>query len=279
MGLISRIFSHVGSGTSTGGYYASMNQALYRLNDEYTMLHYPFFRDKTDSFLKAQENLTDYCMAQIPTVKDKVLLEVGCGNGVQAMYIQKKYSPGLVQGIDLNQGNINIARKEAKKKGLEHIEFNVDNAHDLATIENDSVDFLVNIESAFHYPDKAKFLHQISRVLKPGGTFLIADILTKNSKHNRLKDRWKKKMSYHHWPLIDYEAALRSEKFENVIYSDITSQVIRGFRNYRNWFREMKHKHFLEDLFMKLYYTIHVRVNVYLLRTNRQYCVMVGRKF
>jgi ubiquinone/menaquinone biosynthesis C-methylase UbiE len=278
MGILSRIFFHINSGVSTRNYYNSMNQALFRLNQEYTMLHYPLYGLESDSFMEAQANLTDYCISQLPSVKGKELLEVGCGNGVQAIYIHDKYSPGLTKAIDLNDGNIEIARKEAEKRGIKDIIFHVDDAHDLSTVENDSVDFVINIESAFHYPDKPAFFRQVNRVLKPGGSFVIADILTRRSRRSRLKDYWKRKMSYHHWPISSYETELPLAHFQIVNISDITSQVIRSFRNYRKWFRSMKSRHFLEDLLMKLYYTIHVRLNIHLLRTSRQYCVFVGTK-
>ena len=278
MGIFSKLFSHINSGISTRDYYSSMNQALARINEEYTMLHYPYFGSEADSFLKAQTNLTDYCMSRLPSVKEKVLLEVGCGNGVQALYIHKNYDPGQIQAIDLNHGNIEIARGEAEREGVENIAFHVDDAHDLSTIEDNSVDFVVNIESAFHYPDKPSFLRQLHRVLKPGGTFVIADILTTSKRSNRLKDRWKRKMSYHHWPESSYRTELPLANINVDSFTDITPQVIRGFRCYKRWLRDMKPTHFLEDLMMKVYYTIHVRINMYLLRTSRQYCVIVGNK-
>lgn len=278
MGFISRLFSHINSGISTRDYYSSMNQALARFNEEYTMLHYPYYVSDNDSFLDAQSNLTDFCMSLLPSLSEKHLLEVGCGNGVQAIYIHEKYGPGNIRAIDLNQGNINIARGEAERKGIKGIKFHVDDAHDLSTIEDNSVDFVINIESAFHYPDKPSFFRQVNRVLKPGGTFLIADIMTTGRRTNRLKERWKKKMSYHHWPESSYKTELPLADIHIESISDITSQVIRGFRCYKRWLRDMKKKHFLEDLIMKIYYTIHININLYLLRNRRQYCVIVANK-
>ncbi len=278
MRLLSRIFSHARSGSTTGNYYSSMNEALLKLNDEYTMLHYPYFESTSDSFLEAQANLTDYCMSLLPSVNGKKLLEVGCGNGVQSLYLHEKYTPGHINAIDLNNGNIDIAQKEAEKKGIEGIIFQVDDAHHLTTIESNTVDFVINIESAFHYPDKAQFLRQIHRVLKPEGTFVIADILTRNIRSKKLKSRWKRKMSYHHWHLSKYEAELPRAGFQNVNSSDITLKVIRGFACYKRWLRDMKKGHFIEDLMLKLYYTIHTRVNMYLLRNRQQYVVFVGAK-
>ena len=278
MSVFSRVFSHVGSGSSSENYYSSMNNALFRLNKTYTMLHYPMYGSEGDSFLDAQTNLTNYCMSLLPSVKGKMLLEVGCGNGIQANYIFEKYTPDCFKGIDLNAGNIDIARKESEMRGVEGIEFCVDDAHVLDTVEDNSVDFLINIESAFHFPEKPAFFKQIYRVLKPGGSFLIADILKTRIKGNRVKDSWKKRMSYHHWALESYKRELPAANLQVLSFSDITADTIRGFSCYRRWLRDMDRQHFMEDMILRLYYTVHVRLNIYLLKTRRQYCVIVGKK-
>lgn len=278
MNVFRSFISHLRSGSSSRNYYSSMNNALLRLNNLYTMLHYPMYQTDEESFIEAQTNLTDYCMSLLPEVKGKVMLEVGCGNGVQARYIHTRYSPAYFKGIDLNDGNIEIARQEAEIHNIERLDFCVDDAHVLATVEDNSVDFLINIESAFHYPEKPAFFQQIYRVLKPGGSFVIADILTTRINGNRLKDYWKTKMSYHHWPLESYKKELPEANFQALRFSDITQDVIRGFSCYRRWLKDMKKRHVVEDMILKLYYTIHVRLNIYLLRTRRQYCVIVGQK-
>ncbi len=278
MNLITRATTMIRSGMSTDHYYVVMNNALKRLANEYTMLHYPLYINKSDTFLQAQENLTDHCISGLDSLENKTILEIGCGNGVQTKYILNKYKPKSITGIDLNKENIRIANQEKDRRGMKNIHFFVDDAQQLSKFKENSIDIIINIESAFHYPDKPLFLKQLFRVLKPGGHFLIADILTTNKKKKWLKKSWKKKMVYHHWDQNKYEKELANARLKITRFEDITSGVIKGFGNYRIWLKEMKKGSFLEDRFYKLFYTINARLNIFLLRTKRQYCIFSGIK-
>ena len=92
MNLLRNVFQLAGTGFTNLQYYESMNLALKRLNDEYTMLHYPLYVNEGDSFIQAQQNLTDYCISLLGPIKNKEVLEIGCGNGVQALYINANYT-------------------------------------------------------------------------------------------------------------------------------------------------------------------------------------------
>lgn len=266
------------SGFTTDNYYKSMNRALLRLDGEYTMLHYPYYVNENDSFYTAQKNLTDYCMMQLPPVTGKSVLEIGCGNGVQSIYILQKFAPAYVKGVDLNSANVEIATGEAKKGDLTDIDFEVGDAQDLKGIPDGSFDFVVNIESAFHYPDKPAFLREVRRVLKPGGYFLIADILKKPGGKRRLQQSWKRNMQLNHWTGDAYNkeltrAGLHVEKFE-----DITENVIRGFKRYPYWLRTMKKRNFFSDSLLKTFYSVNVILNIRLLHKRRQYVIFTGKQ-
>jgi len=279
MNLITRVITMIRSGLSTDHYYEVMNHALKRVNnDDFTMLHYPLYINKSDTFLQAQENLTNHCISMIDILENKTILEIGCGNGVQTKYILNKYKPKSITGIDLNEENIKIANREKERRGIKNAHFYVDDAQQLSKFEDDSIDVIINIESAFHYPDKPLFLKQLFRVLKPGGHFLIADILTSHNKNKWFKKSWKKKMVFHHWDQKKYETELAKAKLKITRFEDITLGVTNGFRNYRAWLKDMKKGSFLENQFFKLFYIINARLNIYLLRTKRQYCIFSGIK-
>lgn len=264
------------SGFSTENYYTSMNEALKHLKDEYTMLHYPFHVNDHDDFYTAQKNLTDYCISSLDSIEGKKVLEIGCGNGIQALYIKKEFKPGYIKGIDLNAANIEIARREAQNSGFSNVDFETGDAQDLSKINDASFDVVVNIESAFHYPNKHAFLAEIARVLKPGGQFLVADILKTPVRKRRIRKLWKRNMHLNHWEKASYESAFEESGLKVEGYSDITDNVIKGFRRYRFWLKTMQKRGFFKDLLLKVFYSINVILNIRLLRKRRQYVVFNG---
>lgn len=266
------------SGTSTKSYYGVMNNALKRITGEYTMLHYPYFRQDGESFIESQKNLTDYCVSLLNGLENKKVLEIGCGNGVQANYILEKYNPEYVTGIDLSRDNIKIANHEKRLKNISKVFFLVDDAQKLIKIKDKSFDVVLSIESAFHYPDKPAFLRQIGRVLKPDGVFLIANILTTSPKKVFKKNSWKPKMLFHHWRLDTYLEEFKKARLAVDHQKDITLSVIKGFQNYKHWLRSRKKSGFFGDLTFYIFYWININLNIYLLKKHRQYFVLTGTK-
>lgn len=173
MSSLRKIYKLSGTGFSFGNYYESVNWALKRANNQFTMLHFPFYVNESDNFIQAQENLTDYCVSLLNPLANKSILEIGCGNGVQSLYINANYSPLSVTGIDLNRANIEIANREKERVKVDKVHFLIGDAQTLVQIPSNSFDVLLNIESALHYPDKPAFLREINRVLKPGGNSLL----------------------------------------------------------------------------------------------------------
>jgi ubiquinone/menaquinone biosynthesis C-methylase UbiE len=278
MNILRKIFKLSGTGFTNGQYYESMNMALKRLNNEYTMLHYPFYVKDSDSFIQAQKNLTDYCISLLKPIENKVILEIGCGNGVQALYINANYRPLRITGIDLNKANIDIANCERDRTNMDNVYFLVADAQNLMQIPSNSIDVLLNIESAFHYPDKSAFLKEVCRVLKPGGQYLIADILSVRKKRQLLMKLWGKPMVHNFWTRKRYEEEFLKSKLVTNYCEDITPQVKKGWSIYQNWIPKIKRKLFLENLAFKIFYVINARLNIYLLRSRQQYFIYVGNK-
>lgn len=278
MKLFRDIFRLVGTGFTHEQYYKSMNMALKKLNNEHTMLHYPYFKNENDTFSQAQQNLTDYCISLLTTLENKKILEIGCGNGIQAIYISENYKPLTIIGIDLNNSNIEIANNEKNQTKLKNISFLVDDAQNLKNIPSNSIDTILNIESAFHYPDKQAFLKEVHRVLKPGGEFLIADILSTRKNREGLMKIWGRQMIYNFWNKKSYDEGFKKSELIVKYEEDITHQVRKGWGLYHKWLPQIKRKEFFESIAFRLFYYINVKLNVYFLKNRQQYLIFVGQK-
>lgn len=277
MNTFKKLTKLTATGFTNTRYYESMNMALKRMNNGYTMLHYPYYCNDSDSFVQAQANLTDYCISLLDPIENKEVVEIGCGNGVQSIYLCEKFKPSSVTGIDLNSSNILIAESEKKRINSDRVRFLVDDAQDLKHIQSESVDVIINIESAFLYPDKPAFIKEIHRVLKPGGQFLIADLLYAGDRRKGLLRLWGKSMSHHFWNHERYNEELGKSELVTIHNVDITEEVKKGWSMYRKWLPDIKRRSFFQNVAFRLFYVINVRINMHLMK-KQQYQVFTGYK-
>ncbi|MCL1469064.1 methyltransferase domain-containing protein [Argonema antarcticum] len=101
------------------------------------------------------------------------IIDVGCGIGGSSLYLAQKYNASAV-GITLSPVQASRAAERAQVAGMStKTEFQVADALNMPFADA-SFDFVWSLESGEHMPDKQKFLQECYRVLKPGGTFLMA---------------------------------------------------------------------------------------------------------
>jgi len=104
-------------------------------------------------------------------LKNKDLLEVGCGRGGGLSYVNRTFEPKTVTGIDLGKQAIKFCNSFYKEEGGTFVHAN---AQDLP-FEDNSFDAVLNVESSHRYPQMEEFLSEVVRVLRPGGHLLFID--------------------------------------------------------------------------------------------------------
>jgi len=103
------------------------------------------------------------------------VLDIGTGTGVVALEAAKAAGVGgSCVGIDLSEKMLASARANARLAGLaERIEFKAMDAEALQ-FEDASFDVVVSLFALLHFPDPAMALKEMFRVLRPGGTLVLA---------------------------------------------------------------------------------------------------------
>ncbi len=100
-------------------------------------------------------------------VKNKMVVDCACGIGAGARLFAK--TSARVQAFDLSAEAIATSAKDASNK----LTFTVSDACHLP-LPGASADVYVSLETIEHLPDDEKFLTEVKRVLKPGGTFICS---------------------------------------------------------------------------------------------------------
>lgn len=102
-------------------------------------------------------------------------LDLGCGTATLSILLKQKQPNAVIVGIDGDAKILQIARKKARKAGVD-ITFDEGMSFDLP-YEDESFDRIVSSLFFHHLSRESKLetLREVNRVLKPDGEFHVAD--------------------------------------------------------------------------------------------------------
>lgn len=117
-----------------------------------------------------------YSFPEFPKWKNKNVLEIGCGLGIDAMEFAK-YGANYT-GIDLSVVSVNLAKRGFELFGLRG-ELLQSDARDLPNF-NKKFDLVYSCGVLHHFPEPEKAIEQIHNLLNPNGEFRFL-VYAKNS--------------------------------------------------------------------------------------------------
>ncbi len=118
-----------------------------------------------------EENIEDY-LPQDLIKPGRRLLDVGCGPGHVTGLVARRYPDFELVGVDLSDRMIAAAKREFG--GLPNLSFQEGDALSLP-FKSESFDLALSLASIKHWPDQAKGVSELFRVLKPGGSLFIME--------------------------------------------------------------------------------------------------------
>ena len=179
---------------------------------------------------QAQIDLIEELLKWVNVTQAENILDVGCGIGGSSLYLAEKFG-AKATGITLSPVQANRATERAQTAHI-NAEFQVANALDMPFADN-SFDLVWSLESGEHMPDKVKFLQECYRVLKPGGTFILATWCHRSTaqqpltldEQKHLEDIYRVYCLPFVMSLPQYEQIARDLSFENLRTADWSTAV------------------------------------------------------
>lgn len=150
-----------------------------------------YFKTDNDTLYEAQVNKTDYILKKLALREGMRLLDIGCGWGFLLLRAAKEYKVKGT-GITLSKEQYEGFKARIQEEGLEEqVSVRLMDYRDLAGL-NMEFDRVVSVGMVEHVGREHynRFLECVSRVLKPGGVFLLHFI---SSQKEHAGDPWIKK--------------------------------------------------------------------------------------
>jgi MPBQ/MSBQ methyltransferase len=182
--------------------------------------NFGYWDAQTKSQREASEALVDQLLDKIPH-KGGRILDVACGLGASTRRLMRSYTPDMITGVNFSEAQIAEARKR-----VPGCTFHYMNATQL-DFPDAQFDAVICVEAAFHFNTRGAFLREALRVLVPGGTLVLSDILVRGfvasftarvPRANLVPD------------ITSYATCLETAGFEEIDVQDATEACLGGFR-------------------------------------------------
>ena len=137
--------------------------------------------------IRIRKDEWDWLNEHLPGSREIRVLDIGCGNGA----LLNALSGRMVSGVGVDESGPILERARKRNSQISNLKFEMINGPKLP-FDDASFDVVISLMS-FRYLDWDPLLAEINRVTKPGGKFLVVDMVTvpvKTSEFPRLlKDK------------------------------------------------------------------------------------------
>jgi SAM-dependent methyltransferase len=212
------------------------------------------------------------------TPEDRVF-DAGFGFGDQDIYWMRTFRPRHIDGVNVSAHQVQRGRQLVEEAGLsDEITFWLADAAK-APFPDGCFDKIIALESAFHFRSREKFFAVAHRLLRPGGTLVLADFVVRSRRATNFRTFLGMQLGSLAWqipacnlqPIDSYLAQLQTHGFGNILASDITSDVIAPFTRYID--SRLQQRHLTNEYHPLLQWSAKLQLKLGFLECLRYYIV------
>lgn len=124
---------------------------------------------------KQHEALPEWVFEELQISEDATVLDVGCGGGANIARLLKRCPNGKVTGMDRSKLALEIAHDFNYREVVDKKCYIIGGNINQLQCAKDSFDLVTAFETIYFWPTLEEGLAEVFRVLKPGGTCVIAN--------------------------------------------------------------------------------------------------------
>ena len=204
--------------------------------DQTHCIHHGYYEKGIRTHVQSVLNMNDFIGRLLELDSEikqcKKILDAGCGIGGTVVYFAKKFPDIKFTGINIIPDHIEMAKNLAKeKKVLSNTDFFVKDFVD-TDLSSNQFDAIYLMESSCYALQKQMLIHEMYRILKPGGILVITDVFRTlvelnpflTNIYNSFCKGWGLSDLINIEEFIYY---LEKERFHNIVNKTITKHVTR----------------------------------------------------
>ncbi|UXA06952.1 class I SAM-dependent methyltransferase [Mycobacterium sp. SMC-2] len=203
-------------------------------------------------YWKAARTYPDACVAMVELLGTRAglepgdrVLDVGVGFAEQDLVLLDCFKVSHITGIDITPVHVEKGRERVAGRGLQK---RIDIRSGSATameFPDESFEKVLALECAFHFDTRDQFMREAFRVLKPGGTIALADMLPNPGSKSGLTTVFGRKYGHipkaNYYDREEYPRRLAAAGFGDVLVESIREDVYPGMAKYM-WQRVQEKK-------------------------------------